>query len=337
MTRPTTVNMTFDTSLVDLNPNASFSTTESDPSDFGTAHFTAKTPIIQQPSLFQDQSQETPKQSQTLSPNLTPPPPKSSTPVQHIGTQEAYDQWAAVYDSDGNMLQAIDDIELATLLPQFLKQVHNSASTSSISLLDLGCGTGRNTKKLLDFKIPSDRQSTVVGLDFSRGMLDLAAEKLRGYNNSLDISRVRLEQCDCFPTAKDPTAPPFPSVPDLTPVNGVISTLVLEHVPLAAYFSTISTLLLPGGFAFITNMHSDMGAKSQAGFVNKDGVKVRGTSFAHTVQDTVNEAMRAGFEILNLEEREMTKEDIESGAVSTRGWKWLGTKVWYGLVLRKVT
>jgi SAM-dependent methyltransferase len=336
MTQPNTVNMTFDTSLVDLNPNVSFSTTESDPSDFGTTNFTAKTPTIQQPSLFEDQSQ-TPKQSQALAPDFRSPPPKSTTPIQHVGTQDAYDQWAAVYDSDGNMLQAIDDIELATLLPQFLTQVQDRFSTSTISFLDLGCGTGRNTKKLLDFPYPSNLRSTVVGLDFSRGMLELAAGKLQGYNNGLDVPRVKLEQCDCFPTVNNPTAPPLPSVPGLMPVHGVVSTLVLEHIPLAAYFSTLSTLLLSGGLALVTNMHSDMGAKSQAGFVNKDGVKVRGSSFTHTVQDTIDEAMRAGFEVLSLKEREMAKGDMESGAVGERGWKWLGTKVWYGLVLRKTT
>jgi SAM-dependent methyltransferase len=331
MTQPNTVNMTFDTSLVDLNPNASFSTTESDPSDFGAPYANAKTPIIQQPSLFEDQSQETPKQSQTSS-NTMPPPAKSPTPVQHIGTQEAYDQWAAVYDSDGNMLQAIDDIELATLLPYFLELVQDSTSTPTISLLDLGCGTGRNTRKLLDAALRPGGTSTAIGLDFSKGMLDIAAEKLRGYSDG----RVRLEQCDCFPTVNDPSASPLPAVPNLTPVNGLISTLVLEHVPLNAYFATLSSLLVSGGVALITNMHSDMGAKSQAGFVNKDGVKVRGSSFAHTVQETLEEARQAGFNVEHVMERAMTREDVESGAVGERGWKWVGVKVWYDVVVRKV-
>jgi SAM-dependent methyltransferase len=324
--------MTFDTSLVDLNPNASFSTTESDPSDLDAAIAMSQTPTIQQPSLFEDQSQETPKPSQTLSSNFTSPPPKSSTPVQHIATQDAYDQWAAVYDSDGNMLQAVDDIEIAALLPDFLLRVQNNVSTPDISLLDLGCGTGRNTKKLLCFTFPPSRQITVVGLDFSKGMLDIAAEKLREINNGYNDPRVRLEQCDCFPTGPDH---PLRTVPGLTPVNAVISTLVLEHVPLQNYFSTLHSLLLPNGLAFITNMHSDMGAKSQAGFVNAQGVKVRGSSFAHTLEDTISAAEMAGFEVLTVKEREMKREDVESGRIGERGWKWVGTYVWYGLMLRK--
>ena len=336
MTQPTSVNMTFDTSLVDLNPNASFSTTESDPSDFGTSNTTAKTPTIQPTSLFEDQSQETPKQSQTLAPNLMSPPPKTSTPVQHIATQEAYDQWATVYDSDGNMLQAIDDMELTTLLPHFLKQVQDSTNTPTISLLDLGCGTGRNTLKLLGFALPPGRTTTAVGLDFSKGMLDIAAEKLRPYMTDPQNPRVRLEQCDCFPTVNNPSASPFPAVPNLSPVNGVISTLVLEHVPLPDYFNTLASLLRPRGLALVTNMHDMMGAVSQAGFVNAQGVKVRGSSFAHSVRDTVQAARTAGFEVLSVKERELWNEDVESGIVGERGWKWIGFKVWFGVVVRKV-
>jgi SAM-dependent methyltransferase len=234
------------------------------------------------------------------------------------------------------MLQAIDDLELAVSFPQFFDQVQKSVDVATVSFLDLGCGTGRNTAKLLNFTVPPGRSTTVVGLDFSKGMLDLAVKKLQSYNDGLETPKVRLAQCDCFPTANDPSASPFPAVSKLAPVNAVISTLVLEHVPLQAYFATLSSILLPGGLALITNMHSDMGAKSQAGFVNKDGVKVRGSSFAHTVQDTIDEAERAGLEVLSLKEREMRKGDVESGAVGERGWKWVGTKVWYGLVLRKV-
>jgi SAM-dependent methyltransferase len=334
MTQPTSVNMTFDTSLVDLNPNASFSTTESDPSDFGCSDATAKTPTIQPPSLFEEQSQETPKPSQTTLLNPTAPPPKSSTSVQHIATQDAYDQWASVYDSDGNMLQAIDDVEISTLLPGFFLRIQNNFNTSAFSFLDLGCGTGRNTAKLLQSPLPSNRQLSVVGLDFSKGMLDIAATKLRASNGGLD-SRVRLAQCDCFPTPASPSAHPLRSVPGLALVNALISTLVLEHVALDTYFGIVHSLLLPNGLALITNMHADMGAKSQAGFVNEEGVKVRGESFVHTLADTVKAAGEAGLEVLEVKEREMAREDVESGRVGERGWKWVGVKVWFGVMVKK--
>jgi SAM-dependent methyltransferase len=275
--------------------------------------------------------------------------PKSSTPVQHIPTQQAYDQWADVYDTDGNMLQSIDDLELSTLLPETLSTVvsagvrdtasaNASPSNNRLTLIDLGCGTGRNTAKLLSYDWPSERLINIIGLDFSQCMLDVAAKKLQGAipekrRSSIEL---RLWQCDCFPTVSDKTASPVPPAENLETADAVISTLVLEHVPLKDYFATLAALVRQDGYAFVTNMHSEMGRISQAGFVNAQGVKVRGQSFAHTPQEAVDEARRAGFEVIELKERRVEESDIESGLVGKRGRKWVGVMVWFGLVLRKL-
>jgi SAM-dependent methyltransferase len=263
-------------------------------------------------------------------------PPKTGTPVQHIPTQDAYDQWAAVYDTDGNMLQSIDDVELSTLLPSFISSVLSSrpSSSSSVSLLDLGCGTGRNTAKLLQYSWPRDRAIDITGLDFSKGMLEVAGKKLAPLKSEgIGLS---LAQADCFPTVANKSASPLPEVQDLSPVDGVISTLVLEHIPVQDYFSTLASLVQTGGYALVTNMHSEMGNISQAGFVNEQGVKVRGDSFAHTVEESAEEAKRAGFEVLKTKERSVEDIDVKEGRVGERGKKWIGIRVWYALELRKV-
>ena len=308
MTLPS-VNMTFDTSLVDTrNPNTSFSTTESDPSETSR------------------QNEVTQKLSDT------------SASVQNISTQDAYNQWATIYDTDGNMLQAIDNLELDGLLPEFLRRIATSSTTATSSgnlgLIDLGCGTGRNTAKLLTY--PWNQPVTVRGLDFSAGMLDIAAQKLSLLIEGNTNVKLELNQADCFPTVADKDADPAPKVEGLRMCDALISTLVLEHVPLQDYFVTLGALVRKGGIALVTNMHSEMGKVSQAGFVNAQGVKVRGESFAHTVEATVDAAREAGFEVVNVRERSMTKEDVDSGRVGERGRKWIGTRVWYGLVLRRV-
>jgi SAM-dependent methyltransferase len=327
MTQPNTIDMTFDTSLVDLhpspaaNPNTSFSTTESDPpSDF--------TPSHQQPSSTN----------------------KSSTPVQHIPTQLAYDQWASVYDTDGNMLQAIDDVELSVLLPSFLTTVtspstpntnvspspSSTSSSPTFRILDLGCGTGRNTSKLLSHPWPAGQRIQIMGLDFSEKMLDISRSKLVSPSSSIEL---RLECCDPFQQSPQEALPtttsPLPAVDGLKQQHAIISTLVLEHIPLRRFFTTLSSLLLPSCHALVTNMHVDMGRRSSAGFYNADGVKVRGSSYVYTVEETVEAARDAGFDVMEVRGREMRREDIESGVVGDRGWKWVGVKVWYALVLRK--
>ncbi|KAF3053886.1 hypothetical protein E8E11_011638 [Didymella keratinophila] len=321
MTQPS-INSTFDTSLVDLNPNVSFSTTESDPSDAGMSTTTQKTPT---PSpLARDLNQDTPQASQIM-------PPKTSTPVQHIGTQEAYDQWATVYDTDGNMLQSIDDDELNSLLPSLLDEVA-SASSSTINILDLGCGTGRNTARLLSHPWPANKTVNVTGLDFSAGMLSLARSKLTPLADSAENLTLRLEHCNPFPAF-----PPFsPSSLNLIPQDLVISTLVLEHIPLPIFFTTLSLLLSPGGTALVTNMHAEMGSRSSAGFVNAAGIKVRGESYVYTLAETVASAEGAGLRVLTARERSVSRDDVERGVVGRRGEKWVGWRVWFGVVVRRV-
>lgn len=77
---------------------------------------------------------------------------------------------------------------------------------------------------------------------------------------------------------------------------------------------------------------------SQAGFVNVAGVKVRGASFVHSVEDMRLAAGRAGFEVLGVREREVREGDVigEEARVGRRGRKWVGVRVWVGMVVRKV-
>ncbi|KAF2011557.1 S-adenosyl-L-methionine-dependent methyltransferase [Aaosphaeria arxii CBS 175.79] len=315
MTQPTSVNMTFDTSLVDVS--------QLDP----------QTPILNQGEI----SQTTPKPSQAT---ITGQAFQSSTPVQHIPTQEAYDQWAHVYDTDGNMLQSIDDSELNDLLPSLLGRVCSSHDNTNmaLNLLDLGCGTGRNTSKLLSYSWPSSRNNArinIIGLDFSKGMLDVAAHKLTSMTRDAEKVILRLEEADCFPTVHNPSTSPKPNVANLPPIDGLISTLVLEHIPLRDFFATLAALVTKGGFALVTNMHNEMGNMSQAGFVNAEGVKVRGDSYVYSVEETIDEARRAGFEVVNVKERSVEENDMRNGVVGERGWKWVGIRVWYGVILKK--
>ena len=95
-------------------------------------------------------------------PNSMSTLPSSSTPrkVIYLPTTTAYDRWAQVYDSDSNPLQALDDLQLSTFLPNFLIMVSEASDGRPTTIVDLGCGTARNTIKLLP--VP---QSKIIGLD----------------------------------------------------------------------------------------------------------------------------------------------------------------------------
>ena len=112
-------------------------------------------------------------------------------------------------------------------------------------------------------------------------------------------------------------------------IDAALSTLVLEHVPLRAFFAYCAHILRPGGSLLVTNMAEDMGRVSQAGFKDPEtGVKIRPTSFTHGIEETVKEAYTHGFTIQgDVQERDVRSEDIETLGLGERGKKWIGVKV----------
>ena len=136
--------------------------------------------------------------------------PKSSPSVHYMKTKEAYDIWASVYDTDGNFLQALDTIEMSSLFTTFIS---NIISPSPWKLVDLGCGTGRNTKLLL--KIPS---ATIVGLDASSKMLEVARSQVQ----ATALPDTRFSFCVFDLLSGEP--PPLEALG----ADGLISTLVVS-------------------------------------------------------------------------------------------------------------
>lgn len=238
------------------------------------------------------------------------------------------------YDTDGNFLQAADDLQTSALIPQLVRQVELSKSSNGpnggLKVLDFGCGTGRTTSKLLLQKwkeIP-----TIQAWDGNQAMLEGARAKCGAISKQAE---------------KDTPSPKFQQVDFLQPeklpkeaigsFDGLVSTLVLEHIPMSTYWTCVSKLLKPGGIGLVTNMHPEMGAKSVAGFDNAEGIRMRGTSYIHRVEETVEAAKKAGLELVGeVKEVAMSEEMIRTGAVGERGRKWIGTRVWYGLIVRKL-
>lgn len=270
--------------------------------------------------------------------------------VKHMDTAEVYDRWAEVlktplpqfpkmnhtlntlqiYDTDGNFLQALDTIEMKTLLPYLMSQI--KPSTSPLKVVDLGCGTGRNTVQLIHYLLDESgprnkRDSSVIGFDVSRGMLDIARARIDEILPPNSTSGIKTH-VDTYNLLTEPT-PPLPS----QNATAIISTLVLEHIPLKPFFSTAAAMLNPDqdGYLLITNMHPEMGAISQAGFIDPvSGEKIRPTSYAHKVQEVVDAAREAGFEVLGEGMRETKVDEELAPKLGPRVGKYVGVTVWFG-------
>ena len=75
-----------------------------------------------------------------------------------VGVQHGYDRWAVIYDENVNPLQALEQ-------PRFQDACGDVAG---LTVLDLGCGTGRHTEWL------ASRGAIVTAVDFSEEMLSKA-------------------------------------------------------------------------------------------------------------------------------------------------------------------
>lgn len=222
---------------------------------------------------------------------------------------------------------------MSTLLPEFLALLPPAASPPWLKIVDLGCGTGRNTIKLI--AVPGVQQ--VIGLDASANMLAIAKQRCDERLGALvtadhDAAKLVFEVYDML---ADETTAPVPEIANAA--DAVVSTLVLEHLPLSVYFKAVAGLLKPGGVFLLTNMHHDMGVRSQAGFVDpKSGEKIRPVSYAHEIEDVVKEASRWELDVVGqVREREARVSDVEHGGVGNRAMKWIGVKIWFGMVLRR--
>ncbi len=80
--------------------------------------------------------------------------------------QNAYNEWSDIYDTNINLTRDIDSTVTRSLL----------ANRRFDSILELGCGTGKNTVFFVDIG------ARVHALDFSEGMIQKAREKVKAEN-----------------------------------------------------------------------------------------------------------------------------------------------------------
>ncbi|HEX2522509.1 MAG TPA: methyltransferase domain-containing protein, partial [Terriglobia bacterium] len=78
-----------------------------------------------------------------------------------VPTKDGYDRWSDVYDEDGNPLLLLEEPHVARLL----------GDVRGLSVLDVGCGTGRHAIRF------AQQGAQVTGVDFSAGMLGKARQK----------------------------------------------------------------------------------------------------------------------------------------------------------------
>lgn len=184
--------------------------------------------------------------------------------------QDAYTRWAATYDSDRNLTRDLD--RLATERTLLNGQYRN--------ILELGCGTGKNTALLHRV----GRQ--ILALDFSTGMLREAKTKV-------SADHVLFVRADL--------TKPWPAKTGSFEL--VVCNLVLEHIEdLNPIFSQASEALMTGGQFFVSELHPFRQYQgTQANFrTQQETVSIE--AFMHHVSDFTESARANGLAVETIKE-----------------------------------
>src|SRR5262249_2089566 len=172
--------------------------------------------------------------------------------------QDAYTRWSTTYDSDRNLTRDLD--QLAT--------ERSFADCTYRNVLELGCGTGKNTALLARIS------RNILAVDFSPVMVRQAKAKI-------DAGNVLFVVVDL--------TKPWPCKAESCEL--IVCNLVLEHVEdLVPIFAQASRVLTGGGLFFVSELHPFRQYQGkQAIFQSEEGTVAIG-AFVHHLSDFINAA-----------------------------------------------
>lgn len=187
-----------------------------------------------------------------------------------MNTRQAYNRWAAQYDSNDNKTR---DLEA--------KALRNCLSNVSFdSCLEIGCGTGKNTTWFIE------KARHVTAVDLSEEMLAKAKAKITS-------DKVDFKQADILPEWSF-----------VTQLYDLVSfSLVLEHIQdLDPILQKASAALVAGGHIYIGELHPfKQYAGSKARFETEEGMHVV-ECFNHHISDFIQPAKKHGLEVVDINE-----------------------------------
>jgi ubiquinone/menaquinone biosynthesis C-methylase UbiE len=189
-----------------------------------------------------------------------------------LPAKDGYDRWSEVYDEDGNPLVFLEESHVARIL----------GNVTGLSILDVGCGTGRHAVRL------AQSGAKVTGIDFSSGMLARAKSK---------------PGAEAVTFVEHDIAQPLPF--ETGSFDRVLSCLVLDHVvDLRAFFAELRRVCRTDGFVVVPVMHPAMILKGiQGRFTDPaTGDEVWPESSPYQISDYVMGALRGGLRLVEVSE-----------------------------------
>jgi len=202
-------------------------------------------------------------------------PPKR---IESVGAREGYDLWSESYDLTPNPVVAMDSRHTVGLLDPEAGEL----------ILDAGCGTGRNLKKLIQ------AGSDAVGIDFSHQMLRVAQRQIA--NPAIALANLQAD---------------LPFRDEL--FDAVLCALIGEHLDdLRFVFKQFFRVLKKGGRLVFSVYHPRMSAAGIEANFERDGVEYRLGAVHYSTDEHVRLICEAGFKGTEVYEFSADEELITS-------------------------
>jgi len=191
---------------------------------------------------------------------------------------DKYNAWAYQYDNNINPTRDLDK----TVTKESLSNI------DFFKVLELGCGSGKNTEWLIS------KADKLVGLDFSKNMLDLARKKI----TSPKVTFINADLNEKWPVNNNSF--------DLATIN-----LTLEHIEILDHiFNSLFTKLSQGGKCFVCELHPKKQLAGSKAQFEENGIDIVLDVFQHSEQEYIQSAERAGFNLLVKEDWYDNEKDI---------------------------
>lgn len=190
----------------------------------------------------------------------------------------SYNGWAHQYDNDINPTRDLDK----TVTKEFLSKI------DFFKVLELGCGSGKNTEWLIA------KADSLIGLDFSKKMLDLARKKII----SKKVNFINADLNGKWPVHNNSF--------DLATIN-----LTLEHIEVLDHiFNSLFMKLSQGGKCFVCELHPKKQLEGSKAQFEKNETDIVLDVFQHSEKDYIQSAEKAGFKLLTKQDWYSNEENL---------------------------
>jgi len=180
--------------------------------------------------------------------------------------KDDYNAWAYQYDNNINPIRDLDK----TVTKESLSNI------DFFKVLELGCGSGKNTEWLIT------KADKLVGLDFSKNMLDLARNKI----TSKKVTLISADLNEKWPVNNNSF--------DLATIN-----LTLEHIEILDHiFNSLFMKLTQGGKCFVCELHPKKQLAGSKARFEENRTEIALDVFYHSELEYIESAEKAGFNLI---------------------------------------